>query len=208
MKLYYAPGACSLSLHIVLREAGFDFDIERVDLRTGRTAAGVDFRSVNPKGYVPALELDDGEVLTETAAIQQYLADLKPEARLAPAPGTRARFRVNEWLTFVSSELHAGFEPLFNPDLPEAALGIARERLATRLDYLNDRLKDRAHLWGEAFTIADAYCYTVLGWSRLVDVDLGRWPELARYTAAIEARPSVRRALRAEADTSRAGEDG
>ncbi len=199
MKLYYAPGACSLSPHIVLREAGFDFDLEQVDLRAGKTDAGADFKSLNPKGYVPTLELDDGEILTEGAAIVQYLADRKPESRLAPEPGSLDRFRVNEWLTFVSSELHKGFAPLFNPDLPEAARKMVLERLETRLDYLNDYCKDRAYLWNGSFTIADAYCYTILGWTRYFDIDLGRWPNVKKYSDGIEARPKVQEALQAEA---------
>ena len=199
MKLYYAHGACSLSPHIVLREAGFDFDIEQVDLGTGKTATGIDFKSINPKGYVPALELDDGEILTEGAAIVQYLADQKPDANLAPPPGSLDRFRVGEWLIFVSSELHQGMEHLFNPAFPDDARTLVIARVEKRFDYLDDYFKDRSYLWNGAFTIADAYCFTVLGWTKYFDIDLGRWANLKRYSDGIAARPSVLAAVAAEA---------
>ena len=199
MKLYYAPGTCSLSPHIVLLEAGFDFDLEKVSLSDRKTASGVDFKTINPKGYVPAIELDNGEVLTEGAAIVQYLADQKPEANLAPPPSSLDRFRVNEWLVFISSELHQGVEPLFNPALPDDARKMILDRFESRLDYLDDYFKERSYLWNDAFTIADAYCFTILGWTKYFDIDLGRWPNLNRYADRIGARPKVQEALAAEA---------
>lgn len=199
MKLYYAPGACSLSPHIVLREAGFAFELERVDLSLHMTASGADFAAVNPKRCVPALVLDGGEVLTEGVAIVQYLADARPETRLAPPPGSMDRFRVNEWLSFVSSELDRGLDPLFlYPDLPEETRRPFIDRVAMRLDYLDEHLRDRFYLWGESFTIADAYCFTILGWTKVFEMDLGRWPHVRQYDERIAARPRVQEALRAE----------
>ena len=199
MKLYYSLGACSLSPHIVLREVGLEFELESVDLATHKTASGADFKSVNPKGCVPTLVLDGGDILTEGVAIVQYLADQNPAANLAPPPGTLDRTRVNEWLSFVSSELDRGLDPLFiYPDLPEGSRQKFLDRVAMRLDYLNDHLQDRAYLWGETFTIADAYCFTILGWTKVFEMDLGRWPNVRRYDERIAARPKVREALRAE----------
>ena len=199
MKLYYSLGACSLSPHIVLREAGLEFELESVDLATHKTASGADFRSVNPKGCVPTLVLEGGDILTEGVAIVQHLADDKPAAKLAPPPGSLDRARVNEWLSFVSSELDRGLEPLFiYPDLPAESRQKFIDRVAMRLDYLNDHLTDRAYLWGESFTIADAYCFTILGWTKQVEMDLERWPAVKRYDQRIAARPKVREALQAE----------
>jgi len=199
MKLYYAPDTCSLSSHIVLRELGLPFDLVKVDIRAKRTADGRDFLAVNPKGYVAALELDDGEVLTEGPAIVQYLADLQPDRGLAPAAGTLERARLQEWLNFITSELHAGLGPLFNPSLPEDARAYFREKLSRRLDYLQGTLAGRAYLMGEAFGVADAYLFTVLGWCEYVGIDLARWPALPVYVTRVGGRPAVQAALRAEA---------
>lgn len=198
MKLYFYPGACSLAPHIALRELGLPFELDQVDLQAKTTKSGEDFNAVNPKGYVPALRLDDGEVLTEVAVILQYLADRRPEAGLLPEPGTMERYRVLEWLNFVSSEVHKQFSPFFNPKISpewrENQLGL----LARRFDYLSARLGGRPFLMGERFTVADAYLFTVLNWHKLFEIDLGRWPVLKDYHARIAARPSVRESLKAE----------
>jgi glutathione S-transferase len=198
MKLYYSPGACSLSPHIVLREAGFDVQLERVDLKTGQTETGRDYKSVNPLGYVPALELDDGEVLTEGPAIVQYLADRVPDKRLAPPAGSLARYRLMEWLNFVSTELHKGFGPLFNPEFPKDAKSIVRAQLERRLGETQRRLADKPYVLGEDFSVADAYLFTVLGWGKYVGLDLASWPGLVAYLGRVAARPGVQAALKAE----------
>lgn len=201
MKLYYAPHACSLSPHIVLRELGQPFDLVKVDNRTRRTADGRDFRTINPKGYVAALELDDGQVLTEGPAIVQYLADLDPESGLAPRAGTWERVRLQEWLNFVATEIHAGSAPLFNTALPEEALACFRARLSSRFDFLQDVLGRQDYLAGASFSVADAYLFTVLGWCRFFSIDLGHWPALQAYVRRIGARPAVLASLHAEAAT-------
>jgi len=198
MQLYYAPGACSLSPHIVLRETNSAFDLVKVDLQTKTTADGRDFRAVNPSGYVPALALDDGTVLTEGPAIIQYVADLGGASELAPANGTLARYKLQETLNFISTELHKGYSPLFNPRMPEAAKALARERIAERLATIEARLTDRAYLMGAGFTLADAYLFTVLSWSGLVGVDLTPFPRIADYLDRIRARPTVVAAMKAE----------
>jgi glutathione S-transferase len=198
MKLYFSPGACSLSPHIVLREAGLAFDLEQVDLGSKKTKKGADFARVNPKGYVPALVLDDGEVLTEGPAIVQYLADLAPEAGLAPKAGTMDRYRVQEWLNFITSELHKGFSPLFRPDTPEDYKTIAKENLAKRFAFLDQHLAAKRYLMDGQFTVADAYCFTVVNWSNFVGLDLGRWPNLKAYLARVGGRPKVAEAMKAE----------
>lgn len=198
MKLYYAPGACSLSPHIVLREAGLDFEIEKVNLKTKTTESGADFTKVNPKGQVPTLLLDGGEVLTEGPVIVQYIADQKPAAGLAGAAGTMARYRVQEWLNHITSELHKGFSPLFRPNTPDAYKEIARANLAAKFDALEKHLEGRQYLMGDAFTVADAYLFTVCGWGRLTGIDIAGWPRLAAYVARVAARPHVQAALKAE----------
>lgn len=198
MKLYFYPGACSLAPHIVLRELGLPFDLEQVDLQAKRTKSGDDFNAINPKGYVPALRLDDGEVLTEVAVILQYLADRKPEAGLLPPTGSMARYRVLEWLNFISSEVHKQFSPLFNPAITPEWRTHQLTLLARRFDYLSERLDRRPCLMGETFTVADAYLFTILNWHKLFDIDLGKWPVLRDYHARIMARPTVRQSLKAE----------
>lgn len=201
MKLYYAPGACSLAPHIAASEAGIALELERVDLskQPHRTATGEDFTSINPKGYVPALRLDDGALLTEGVAILQYLADLKPEAGLAPAPGTLARYRLQEWLTFVSSELHKMFSPwLFHPEYGDQAAEVARSKIGERFALLDGHLAGRAYLLGDSFTIADAYAFTIVSWSRVKQISLEPYPNLAAYLVRIAARPKVRDAMQAE----------
>lgn len=198
MKLYYSPGACSLSPHIVLREMGLTFELEKVDLQSKKTESGSDFRSVNPNGYVPLLALDDGQVLTEGPAIVQYLADRAPEARLAPEAGTMERYRLVEWLNFISTELHKAFAPLFNPKTPEEWKAIVNDLIAARLAYVEKKLGGQVYLMGDNFTVADAYLFTVLSWGKWVGVDIGRWPTLQSYTNRISSRPTVQAALRAE----------
>jgi len=198
MKLYHKPGACSLSPHIVLREAGLAFELERVDLASKKTGSGGDYLGVNPKGYVPALALDDGQLLTEGPAIVQYLADLAPEKHLAPPAGTMARVRLQEWLNFIASELHKGFSPLYNPRAPEEWKGVARELLAKRIALVAERLTGRDYLMGDDFTVADAYLFTVLNWAGFAQVDLSPGPVLGAYQARVAARPAVRAALQAE----------
>lgn len=199
MKLYYAPGACSLSPHISLREAGVSFDLEKVDTSTRRTERGADYLSINPKGYVPALQLDGGEVLTEGAAVVQFIADSHPDAGLAPAGGTLKRARLQEHLNFIASELHKAFTPLFDPSAPEAAKQVAPAAVARRLDHVERLLADgRAHLLGERFSVADAYLFTVASWTGPTGIGLDRWPRLASFVARVAARPSVQAAMRAE----------
>ena len=198
MKLYFSQGACSLSPHIVLREAGVPFELVRVHLGSKKTADGADFRAINPKGYVPTLMLGDGQILTEGPAIVQYIADLRPESGLAPPAGTMERYRLQEWLTFIGTELHKNFSPLFNPAATDDAKEAARANLARRLPIAAQVLEGRPYLTGEAFTVADAYLFTVLTWTRLVDVDLSPWPSLGAYLERVGARPSVQAAMEAE----------
>lgn len=199
MKLYYAPGACSLASHITLRELGLPFELVWVDNRSKRTAHGADYLAINPKGYVAALQLDDGQVLTEGPAILQYLADLRPEAGLAPAPGGLARARLQEWLNFIGSEIHAGMNPLFDGELPEALKTRFRNQVGKRLAQTAPALERSSHLLGEGFSVADAYLFTVLGWTQRLGIELARWPALARFVERVGARDSVRAALQAEA---------
>ena len=199
MKLYYAPDTCSLSPHIVLRELAIEFELIKVDNRSKLTADGRDFLTINPKGYVAALELDDGKILTEGPAILQYLADLKPESGLAPRADSWERVRLQEWLNFITSEIHAGLAPLFNNMLPEEAKSIFREKLFRRFSFLQETLSTSAYLTGSAFSVADAYLFTVLGWARFFAIELSPWPALLEYREKISARPAVQAALVAEA---------
>jgi glutathione S-transferase len=198
MKLYYSPGACSLASHIALLEAGLPFTADRVDMRTRRTSDGREFTSVNPNGYVPSLELDNGEILNEGQAILQYIADQKPGARLAPPAGTMPRYRLIEWLSFISSELHKAFGPLLRPGGPEDTKAAIREKLGLRLNYAAQHLASRQYLVGDHFTVADAYLYTILTWTRIAGIDLSAWPVLAAYRERIQQRPAVQAARAAE----------
>ncbi|MHA3736623.1 glutathione transferase GstA [Pseudomonas sp. Eth.TT006] len=196
MKLYYAPQACSLAPHIVLRELNLPFALIRVDNRSKRTASGEDFLAINPKGYVAALQLDNGAVLTEGPAILQYLADLQPQSGLAPAPGSFERVRLQEWLNFVSSEIHGSLGALFDPRLPGEVI---KEKLFKRLALLVSVLEQQDYLLPSGFSVADVLLFVVLRWTRLFDIDLAQWPALARFQARVEQRPSVVAALAAEA---------
>ncbi|MES2237576.1 MAG: glutathione transferase GstA [Rugosibacter sp.] len=199
MKLYYAPGACSLAPHIVLEESGLAYESETVDLRGGKqTGTGKDFNQINAKGYVPALVLDDGQLLTEGPAINQYLADRVPEKKLAPANGTMDRYRLQEWLTFLGTELHKSFSPLFNPTASDDWKNASLEALNRRLDYAAKQLTGKQYLVGDNFTIADAYLFTILGWGQYVNLDIGKWPVLKEYHGRIFMRPAVQAALKAE----------
>lgn len=200
MKLYYAPGACSLAPHIALREGQRRFDLERVDLKSHRTASGGDFTIINPKGYVPALQLDGAGsmVLTEVGAILQYVADLAPAAHLAPQSGTFARYHLQEWLSFISGELHKQFGPLFVPTTPAAVAERQRGKIGDRLLYLQDVLNDRAYLLGESFTVADAYLFVMLQWCPNHGIDVQQYPNLDDYESRLARRPAVVAALSAE----------
>lgn len=198
MKLYFSPGACSLAPHIVLREAGLPFELVRVDTGVHQLKDGSDYYKVNPKGYVPAIRLDDGQLMTEGAALLQYLGDLKPEKGLMPKPGSFERFRANEWLTFISSEIHKGFSPLFNKDLRDDAKGVLKAKLEKRLAALDAHFAKNQYLMGDKFSVADAYLYTVVSWSGGVGIDLGKYPQLSAHRQRVADRPSVREALQAE----------
>jgi len=198
MKLYYSTGACSLSPHIVLREAGLPFELVLASTKTHQLQDGTDFYTLNAKGYVPLLELDDGQRLSEGPAIVQYIADQVPEKQLAPANGTMARYRLQEWLNFITSELHKGFGPLFNPAMPEEAKALFRSKLAERFTWVDAQLAGKSYLMGEDFTVADAYLFTVSNWGQYVGVDLSVYPNLVAYRARVAARPAVQEALKAE----------
>jgi glutathione S-transferase len=200
MKLYYAPGACSVSPHVALREAERAFALERVDLKTHRTERGVDYYQINPKGYVPALEIDDtgDEVLTEGPAIVQYIADLVPDKRLAPPCGTFARYHLEEWLSFITSEIHKQFSPLFAADTPSLTEARLRGKIAERFAWVNGVLLDRAFLMGETFTVADCYLLAMLRWCERFSIDLALWPNLMGYYERVIERPTVQATLAAE----------
>ncbi len=199
MKLYYSPGACSLAPHISLREAGASFVLVRVDTTSGKTESGDDFSKVNPKGYVPALRLENGEVLTEGAAVVQFIADRYPEANLAPVNGTIERARLQEHLNFIASELHKAFSPLFNSAISQEAKQAASATVARRLDDIERHFADgRSYLLGDRFTVADAHLFAVASWAGPTGIGLERWPNIASFIARVAARPSVQAAMRAE----------
>jgi glutathione S-transferase len=198
MQLYFSPGACSLASHITLREAGLPFDLKRADTKTKKLSDGGDYYAINSKGAVPALRLDDGQVLTEGVAIMQYIADQKPDSKLAPKPGTLERYRVQEWLNFITSEVHKGFSPLWNPNAPAEVKSYALAALEKKLDWTNQQLAGKQYLTGDNFTIADAYLYTVINWTYFLGIDLGRWPALKEFHGRVAARPAVQEALEAE----------
>jgi glutathione S-transferase len=203
MKLYYSPGACSFAPHIALHETGARFEAVKVDLRTHKLADGTDYYTINPKGYVPLLELDDGTRLSEVAVILQHIADQKPGS-LAPAFGSIERYRLMEWLNFISSEVHKQFGPLWYPDTPDATKEAQRKKLASRFDYLNPILAKQPYLMGANFTVADAYLHAILNWSGLLKIDLTPWPALVEYQKRIAARPAVAKAHHAEHTTKAA----
>ncbi|MFA9217394.1 MAG: glutathione transferase GstA [Sphingomonadaceae bacterium] len=198
MKLYYSPGACSLSPHIVLLETGLPFEIEKVDLQRKLTAGGADFTAINPKGYVPALQLDGGQLLTEGPAIVQYLADLAPQQQLAPPAGSLGRYKLTEWLNFIATELHKPYAPLFTPTASEELKASSRAALARRLPTAAAALAHSDYLLGDQYSVADAYLFTVLSWAVHVRVDLSPWPALLAFQQRVAARPAVQQALRDE----------
>lgn len=198
MKLYYSPGACSLSAHIALHESGLPFEIDRLIKTTKMTVGGEDFMQINPKGYVPTIKLDDGSILTECAVVLQYIADQKPGSGLAPKAGTMERYRLQEWLNFISSELHKSFSPLFNKDTTEDVKTNARNHLTKRLGHVETQLANKPYLMGDHFTVADAYLFVVAGWGKHVGFDLGPFPKLREYMARVATRPAVQAAMKAE----------
>jgi glutathione S-transferase len=198
MKLYYAPGACSLSPHIVLLEAGLEATLVKVDTKTHKTEDGGDYYAVNPKGYVPLLELDDGDRLTEGPAIVQYIADRNPGSKLAPAAGAMERYHLQEWLNFITAELHKQFSPLFQPTTPAEYKEMLKEKIGKRFDWVAQQLQGKDYLMGSTFTVADAYLFTMLSWVKHVGIDLSRWPVLTAYQLRVAARPKVREAMIAE----------
>jgi glutathione S-transferase len=197
-KLYYSPGACSLSPHIALREAGLSFELEQVDLKEKKTKSGGDFLKINPKGYVPALKLDDGYVLTEGPAILQWIADQKPASHLAPANGTIDRYKLQEWLTFIGTELHKNFGPFFNPATPDATKATLVQTLAKRYAWVDEKLEGKDYITGSQFTVADAYLFTITNWGQFVKFDLKDYPNVRAFQARVAARPKVQEALKAE----------
>ena len=198
MKLFYSPGVCSLAPHIMLEEAGLKHELVKTDIRAKTVDGGGDYKKTNPLGYVPALALDDGTILTEGPAISQYIADKAPEKKLAPANGTLDRYKMQGWLNFVSTEMHKGFSPLFNPAMPEEAKKLARERLETRFAHLEAHFAKHEYLMGKQFTAPDAYCFTVLRWTVPQKIDLAKYPHVIAFMKRVEARPGVQRALKAE----------
>ncbi|MCV2419129.1 glutathione transferase GstA [Paucibacter sp. DJ2R-2] len=198
MKLYYSPGACSLSPHIALREAGLSFDLMLASTKTKKLQDGSDFYAINSKGSVPVLELDNGERLTEGPAIVQYIADLAPASNLAPAAGSMARYRLQEWLNYITSELHKGFSPLFNPATPEDYKPLARAALMARFTWVNAQLEGKQYLMGDQFTVADAYLFVVSNWGQYVGVDVSGFEYLVAFRARVAARPAVQEAMKAE----------
>jgi glutathione S-transferase len=197
MKLYYSPGACSLAPHIVLREAGLKFDLEKVDLAAKKTETGEDYLAVNPKGYVPALKLDDGTVMTEAGVILQHIADARPRRGLAPKPKTPERYKLMEWLNFTATEIHKGLSDFFNPKMTPEWREAKLDRLGRRFDFLERALGANQYLMGE-FSVADAYLYTVLRWTDRLQVDTSRWPNIQAFKARIAERNTVKKALKAE----------
>lgn len=202
MKLYYTPAACSLAVHIVLHEAGFEFEKEAVDLKTKKTETGKDFTAISKKSATPYLILDNNEGLSEGVAINQYLADLKPESNLAPKPGSFERVRLNEWLSFISTELHKSFFPFF-ANLNDEAKAAYREKLKKSFGFAAENIKG-PYVMGEHFTIADAYLYTIATWLKFAELDTNAWPKLAEFMKKVESRPKVKEVLEAEAAANKA----
>lgn len=198
MKLYFSPGACSLSPHIILHEAGLAHETDKVDLRAKTTASGKDYRTVNPKGAVPALELEGGVVLTEGPAIVQYLADQAPDRNLIPSNGTLARYQVQSWLNFISTEIHKSYSPMFNPESSDDVKKMAMGNLSKRYEFLDQELGQRDYLFGAAFTVADAYLFVVTNWAGMVKLDLSKFANVQAFQKRIGERPAVQKALRHE----------
>ena len=198
MKLYYSPGACSLSPHIALHEAGLAYEPVLASTKSHKLQDGTDYYGINPLGYVPMLELDDGTRLREGPAIVQYIADLAPTKNLAPAAGTRQRYRLQEWLTFIGTEIHKGYSPLFNPNMPEEAKTIFKDKLKSRYEWLDGQLADKQYLMGEQFSVADGYLFAVTNWTKPTGVDISGFSNVQAWHARVAARPAVQEALKAE----------
>jgi glutathione S-transferase len=198
MKLYYSPGACSLSPHIVMREAGLDFEPVLASTKTHKLADGTDYYSINPKGYVPLLELDDGQRLSEGPAIVQYLADKVPHKNLVPAAGTMERYRQIEWLNFIGTEIHKGLSPVFNPATPDETKKMAKDKVGARLKWVDEQLEGHAYLMGDTFTAADAYLFTVTNWAKPISLDISALKNLGAFRERVAARPAVQAAMKAE----------
>jgi glutathione S-transferase len=198
MKLYYSPGACSLSPHIALKEAGIPFDLIKVDLKAKKLEDGSDYNTVNPKGQVPALGLDNGDLLTEGAVIVQMIADTAPQKNLAPANGSSERYKLQEWLNFIASELHKSFSPMFQPALSDDTKAFFKNRLEGKFKYIDRALAGRDYLMGSQFTVPDAYLFTMLAWADRMGLDISGLPNLVAYKARVAARPKVQEALAAE----------
>ena len=198
MKLYYAPGVCSLAPHIALREAGLPFELDKVDTDKKLTASGLDYLAINPNGYVPAFEIEPGFILNEGPAIMQYIADRAPESKLAPPPGSKERYQLQSWLNFITSEIHKSFSPLFKPGMPAEAKTMFKEQLAQRFDHVEQHLSRHDYLLDSGFSIADAYLFVTTGWSGFVGIDLKRWPAIVAFRERVQARKSVQEAMRAE----------
>ncbi|MDM0072224.1 glutathione transferase GstA [Variovorax sp. J31P207] len=198
MKLYYSPGACSLSPHIALREAGLAFEPVLASTKSHKLQDGTDYYGINPLGYVPMLELDDGTRLREGPAILQYIADLAPTKNLAPANGTMPRYRLQEWLTFIGTEIHKSFSPLFNPGMPEEGKAISKTKLRSRYEWLDSQLADKDYLMGDTFSVADGYLFAVTNWAKPTGVDIADLPKLNAWHARVASRPAVQEALKAE----------
>ncbi len=198
MKLYYSPGACSLSPHIVLQESGLAFEAIAAPTKTHQLADGTDYYSINPLGYVPYLVLDDGRTLREGPVIVQYIADLVPEKNLAPTNGSWERYKLQEWLNTIGTELHKGFSPLFTPGMPDEAKALAKTRLNSRLQWVDGELAGKSYLLGETFSVADAYLFVVAGWGKYVGIDISGLTNLLAFMARVGARPAVQKALHAE----------
>ena len=204
MQLYFSPGACSLASHITAREAGLSLDLKRADTKTKKLEDGSDYFAINSKGAVPALKLDSGQVLTEGVAIMQYLADQKPESDIAPRNGTFERYRVQEWLNYITSEVHKSFSPLWTASNEQAVKDYALTNLKKKFDWLNAQLAGKKYLTGDTFTIADAYLFTLANWTNFLSIDLAPWPALKEFQARVAARPKVQEALEAEGLTKKA----
>ena len=198
MKLYYSPGACSLSPHIALHEAGLTHELVKVDLRAKKTESGADFTAINPKGQVPALQLDNGELLTEGPVILQMIADTVADKHLAPPSGSKERYRLQEWLNFITTELHKNFSPLFQPVIPDDVKTFFKDRLMGKFKYIDSKLAGQDYLMGKAFTVADGYLFVMLAWADRMNFDLSGLPNLVAYKARIAARPNVQAALKME----------
>ncbi|OIP19391.1 MAG: glutathione transferase GstA [Comamonadaceae bacterium CG_4_9_14_3_um_filter_60_33] len=198
MKLYYSPGACSLATHIALKESGLAFEAIAAPTKTHKLADGTDYYTINPLGYVPFLVLDDGRTLHEVPAISQYIADQVPTKQLAPANGTWERYKLQEWLNTIGTELHKGFAPLFTPGMPAEAKEIAKTRLISRLKWVDGELAGKSYLMGDTFTVADAHLFVVAGWGKFVSVDISGLANLSAFMARVAARPAVQEAMRAE----------